>query len=102
MDHRARFQMVQYWETYVKREFVLTDEDNDGGDDREGQAEGGEFWVPVMGVPDDDDRGVKGGFLKVTRYVDGFIARLISALNHGTIGRMSETYSSPLCRRSWN
>ncbi|KAH0613556.1 uncharacterized protein H6S33_005442 [Morchella sextelata] len=67
MDHRARFQMVQYWETYVKREFVLTDEDNDGSDDREGQAEGGEFWVPVMGVPDDDDRGVKGGFLKVAR-----------------------------------
>jgi hypothetical protein len=100
MDHRARFQMVQYWETYVKREFVLTDEDNDGSDDREGQAEGGEFWVPVMGVPDDDDRGVKGGFLKVARYVDGFIARLISGLNHRTIGRMSETYSSPLCHRS--
>lgn len=73
MDHRARFQMVQYWETYVKREFVDYDDDAAGTSEEEeivageGEGEGKEFWVPVMGVPDDEDRGVRGGFLKVTR-----------------------------------
>lgn len=69
--------MVQYWETYVKREFVDYDDDaagtteEDGGTEAgaEGDGEGKEFWVPVMGVPDDEGRGIRGGFLKVTRWV---------------------------------
>lgn len=70
MDHRARFQMVQYWETYVKREFVDYDDDAAETKEQVEEEEGGEgkeFWVPVMGVPDDVDRGVRGGFLRVTR-----------------------------------
>lgn len=73
MDHRARFQMVQFWETYVKREFVDYDDDaveaKQEETEVEGEGEGKEFWVPVMGVPDDEERGIRGGFLKVTRWV---------------------------------
>lgn len=71
MDHRARFQMVQFWETYVKREFVDYDDDAmppSEGTEIEGEGEGKEFWVPVMGVPDDEERGIRGGFLRVTRW----------------------------------
>ena len=66
MDHRARFQMNQYWETYVKREFV-----DDEGTRREedDESESRLFWVPVMGVPDDEDKGIRGGFLRLTRFV---------------------------------
>lgn len=75
MDYRARFQMVQFWETYVKREFVDYDDDLVEGKQEvvetevEGEGEGKEFWVPVMGVPDDEERGIRDGFLKVTRWV---------------------------------
>lgn len=72
MDHRARFQMVQFWETYVKREFVDYDDDAVGTLEEgevEGEGEGKVFWVPVMGVPDDEERGIRGGFLRVTRWV---------------------------------
>lgn len=54
MSHRARFQMNQYWETYIKREF--NGEDNDT-----------EFHVPVVGVPDCPEKGVTDGFMRVTR-----------------------------------
>ncbi|KAF8465524.1 hypothetical protein BDZ91DRAFT_772210 [Kalaharituber pfeilii] len=61
MSHRARFQMNQYWETYIKREFnnIERVDDDEGGD--------ADFHVPVVGVPDSKERGVKAGFLKVTR-----------------------------------
>jgi hypothetical protein len=57
MDHRAKFQMGQYWETYMKREFsekLLGEEEED-------------FWVPVMGVPDSEDGRMRGGFLRVSQ-----------------------------------
>ncbi|KAG0136910.1 hypothetical protein HOY82DRAFT_549029 [Tuber indicum] len=66
MDHRARFQMNQFWETYVKREFV----DDEGVQRDEAEEEENEsklFWVPVMGVPDDEYKGIRGGFLKLSR-----------------------------------
>lgn len=57
MSHRARFQMNQYWETYIKREFNPTNKSNDSDT---------EFHVPVVGIPDDQEKGVKDGFLRVT------------------------------------
>jgi hypothetical protein len=56
MDHRAKFQMGQYWETYMKREFSASD-----------TQEEEDFWVPVMGVPDTEDGRMRGGFLRVSR-----------------------------------
>ena len=64
MSHRARFQMNQYWETFIKREF--------SGSDRGSGAAGGSgdddagFHVPVVGIPDSTEAGVKDGFLAVT------------------------------------
>jgi hypothetical protein len=58
MDHRAKFQMGQYWETYMKREFSA-------GEDTQGEEE--DFWVPVMGVQDSEDGRMRGGFLRVSR-----------------------------------
>ncbi|RPB00669.1 hypothetical protein L873DRAFT_1827566 [Choiromyces venosus 120613-1] len=66
MDHRARFQMNQFWETYVKREFV-DDEGVQRDEEEEEENENKLFWVPVMGVPDDEDKGIRGGFLKLSR-----------------------------------
>jgi hypothetical protein len=59
--------MNQFWETYVKREFV----DDEGGrrDDSEEEPESRLFWVPIMGVPDDEAKGIRGGFLRLTRFV---------------------------------
>lgn len=56
MDHRAKFQMKQYWETYMKREFSqkLPHEEEE------------DFSVPVMGIPDSEDGRVRGGFLRVS------------------------------------
>ncbi|KAI5787710.1 hypothetical protein DFH27DRAFT_486901 [Peziza echinospora] len=77
MSHRARFQMNQYWETYIKREFNDGDGDEDGaegaggvslvddGDDEEGG--GADFHVPVVGIADSAEKGVYAGFLHVTR-----------------------------------
>jgi hypothetical protein len=56
MDHRAKFQMRQHWETYMKREFSEKPPD---------EAE--DFWVPVMGVPDSTDGRMRGGFLRVSQ-----------------------------------
>ncbi|PUU79590.1 hypothetical protein B9Z19DRAFT_979106 [Tuber borchii] len=66
MDHRARFQMNQFWETYVKREFV-DDEGVQRDEEEEEENENKLFWVPVMGVPDNEDKGIRGGFLKLSR-----------------------------------
>jgi hypothetical protein len=63
MNHRARWQMGQHWETFVKREFNVREGDDGGG----GGDEDGDFWVPVMGVPDSPDGRIRGGFLRVTR-----------------------------------
>ncbi|KAI5791964.1 hypothetical protein EDC01DRAFT_788326 [Geopyxis carbonaria] len=59
---RARLQMMQYWETYMKREFTDSSPDGEAADD--GATD---FWVPVMGVADSDALGIRGGFLRVTR-----------------------------------
>lgn len=84
MSNRAKQQMMQYWETYMKREFseggdaeddfedpVSDDEATLNNDrDDEDETDGvGEFWVPVPGVPDSDETHVRGGFLRVTRYI---------------------------------
>lgn len=90
MDHRAKFQMMQYWETCMKRGFSAgagagvgasigaglgaglgasvvagagATEDGEAKDDGDGE----DFWVPVMGVPDSADARVRGGFLRVSR-----------------------------------
>lgn len=68
MDHRARFQMNQFWETYVKREFV-DDEGVQRDEEEEEENENKLFWVPMMGVPDNEDKGIRGGFLKLSRFV---------------------------------
>lgn len=60
MDHRVKFQMGQYWETYMKREFAETAAGDAAADDDY-------FWVPVMGVPDTEDGRMRGGFLRVSR-----------------------------------
>ncbi|KAF8247626.1 actin-like ATPase domain-containing protein [Wilcoxina mikolae CBS 423.85] len=60
MDHRAKFQMGQYWETYMKREFSAAE-------DTQQQEEEEDFWVPVMGVQDSEDGRMRGGFLRVSR-----------------------------------
>jgi len=64
MSHRARFQMSQYWETFIKREYSESGSGagaGGGGEDDTG------FHVPVVGVPDNPEKGVKDGFLLVTR-----------------------------------
>lgn len=59
MSDRAKFQMHQYWETYIKREYKdLTEGEDEGAQD---------FFVPLPGVADNVENGVQEGFLTVTR-----------------------------------
>lgn len=47
---------MKTWEEYIKRVFV----DNDDEDDNT-------FAVQIPGVPDDEEKGIEGGFLSLTR-----------------------------------
>ena len=64
MSHRARFQMNQYWETFIKRGFIGSGSGTGAGG---GGDDDTEFHVPIVGVPDSPEKGVKDGFLRMTR-----------------------------------
>lgn len=58
MSHRAKFQMTQYWENFIKRDFT---------DAEHAEFEERDFHVPVVGVPDDEKNGLFSGFLSMSR-----------------------------------
>ena len=66
MSHRAKFQMNQYWETYIKREFN-DDPEGAAGRGSGGESRDAEYHVPVVGIADSTEKGVQAGFLLVTR-----------------------------------
>ncbi|KAI5794262.1 hypothetical protein DFH27DRAFT_127268 [Peziza echinospora] len=65
LEPHARRVTLNHFDQYLKVKF--TDVPNEGDDDDEDEDEDEKFFCPVPGAPDDRTRGIKGGFLVISK-----------------------------------